>query len=128
VSTSLSFLLGQVNFCKVTFGRKILKSLTPSNGTHLPEGTLIAAPAAMFSFDPDLLEDPETFDRFRWYKKCLEAEGIAAHNTNWATTCARDLVFGHGKHACPVRFLATEEMKIILAFIILQYDFKCPEG
>jgi len=112
----------------VGFNRKILKSLTLSDGTHLPEGTLVAAPAAMFSSDPDFLEDPETFDGFRWYKKSLEAEGIAAHSTNWATTSPRDLVFGHGKHACPGRFLATEEMKIILVFIILRYDFKCPEG
>ena len=110
------------------FNRKVMKSFTFSDGTNLPVGSLIAAPSAMLSSDPDFLEDPETFDGFRWYKKSLEGEGLAAHNTGWATTSASDLGFGHGKHACPGRFLATEEIKIILAFIILQYDFKSPEG
>jgi len=114
--------------CIVSFNRKILKSFTLSDGTHLPQGTLIAAPMAMFSIDPDLLEDPETFDGFRWYKKSLEAEGRATHNAKWTTTSARNLGFGHGKHACPGRFFVAEETKILLTFIILQYDFKYPEG
>ncbi|PUU81492.1 cytochrome P450 [Tuber borchii] len=107
----------------VVDSRKILKSVTLSDGTRLPQGTRVSAPSAMFSSDPDLLEDPETFDGFRWYKKSLEAEGSAVYNTNLATTSTRDLGLGHGKHACPGRFFATEEMKILLIFIILQYDF-----
>jgi len=114
--------------CIVGFSRKILKSFTLSDGTRLKQGTMLSAPIAMFSSDPDLLEDLETFDGFRWYKKSLEAEDRAAHNANWTTTSPRDLGFGHGKHACPGRFFATEEMKILLTFIILQYDIKYPEG
>ena len=68
--------------CTVGFGRKILKSVTLSDGTSLPQGTTVSAPIAMFSSDPDLLEDPKAFDGFRWYKKSLEAEDRAAHNTN----------------------------------------------
>ena len=54
--------------CTVGFGRKILKSFTLSDGTRLKQGTMVSAPIAMFSSDLDLLEDPETFDGFRWYK------------------------------------------------------------
>ena len=114
--------------CEVSFGRKILKSVTLSDGTRLKQGTMVSAPVVMFSSDPDLLEDPETFDGFRWYKKSLEAEGPAAQNSGWTTTSANYLTFGHGKHACPGRFFVTEEMKILLTFIILQYDIKYPEG
>ncbi|PUU81494.1 cytochrome P450 [Tuber borchii] len=117
---------GQLNV--LTFGRKILKNVTLSDGTPLKQGTLVSAPVAMFSSDPDLLEDPETFDGFRWYKESLEAESRAAHNSGWTTTSAHYLTFGHGKHACPGRFFVTEEMKILLTFIILQYDIKYPEG
>ncbi|CAZ83812.1 unnamed protein product [Tuber melanosporum] len=108
-----------------SFNRKVLKSVTLSDGTYLPKGTLITAPTSMFSSDPDFVEDPETFDGFRWYKKSLEAEG---NNNYWATTSSNDLAFGHGKHACPGRFFATERMKTILIFILLQYDIKYPEG
>ena len=89
---------------------------------------MVSALSVMFSSDLDLLEDLEAFDGFRWYKKSLEAEGSLVSNTNLVITSARDLGFGHGKHACPGRFFATEEMKILLIFIILQYDIKCPEG
>jgi len=105
-----------------------MKSLTLSDGTRLPKGTLVTAPAVMFSTDPDFVEDPETFDGFRWYRKSQEAEGMATHNTNWTTTSTNNLMFGHGKHACPGRFFASELLKTLLVFLILQYDFKYPEG
>ena len=102
--------------------------MTLSDGTRLPKGALVAAPSALFSADPDFLEDPEKFDGFRWYRNSLGAEGRVAREANWTTTSSWDLAFGHGKHACPGRFFVSEEMKIILTFIILQYDIKCPEG
>jgi len=105
-----------------------MKTITLSDGTRLPKGAMISAPVAMFSTDPDFVEDPETFDGFRWYKKSLEAEGRATHSTTWTTTSARDLAFGHGRHACPGRFFASDMTKTLLAFIILQYDIKYPEG
>ncbi|PWW79527.1 cytochrome P450 [Tuber magnatum] len=117
-----------LTFREVSFNRKVLKDYTLSDGTYLPKGTLIAAPTLMFSTDPDFIEDPGVFDGFRWYKKSLETERGAGRRHYWATTASNDLTFGHGKHACPGRFFATEEMKIILTFILLQYDIKYPEG
>ena len=105
-----------------------MKSIILSDGTRLPKGVILSAPVRMFSSDPDFVEDPETFDGFRWYKKSLEAEGHATHNANWTTTSSNNLIFGHGKHACPGRFFAGEVLKTLLTFIILQYDFKYPEG
>ncbi|CUS09025.1 unnamed protein product [Tuber aestivum] len=113
-----------------SFNRKVMKNYTLSDGTYLPKGTLVTAPYSMFSVDPDFIEDPEVFDGFRWYKKSLGTEGGGGPGRiqYWATTSPKDLNWGHGKHACPGRFFATEEMKILLAFIILQYDIKYPEG
>lgn len=40
-------------------------------------------------------------------------------------TAAPDhLVFGYGRHACPGRFFALAEIKLILAHMILTYDIK----
>ena len=94
-----------------------MKTLTLSGGTRLPKGTMISAPIAMFSTDSDFVEDPETFDGFRWYKKSLEAEGRATQTT-WTTISARDLAFGHGRHACPGRFFASDMTMTLLSFFL----------
>lgn len=36
--------------------------------------------------------------------------------------------FGYGRHSCPGRFFAANEIKLILARILLEYDLKMPEG
>ncbi|KAG0136196.1 cytochrome P450 [Tuber indicum] len=112
----------------LSFNRMAMKNVTLSDGTYLPKGTLVAAPSLMFSSDPDFVEDPETFDGFRWYKKTLEAKDGAPMSNGSATTSSNNLVFGHGKHACPGRYFAVEEIKTILTFILLQYDIKYPDG
>ena len=42
------------------------------------------------------------------------------------------LAFGHGRHACPGRFFAVHELKLLMAYIVLNYDVeflpKRPEG
>ena len=35
-------------------------------------------------------------------------------------------MFGYGRHACPGRFFATNEIKMIVAKMILDYDIKMP--
>ena len=37
-------------------------------------------------------------------------------------------MFGHGKYACPGRFFASLEVKIVLAHIIRWYDLKLVDG
>ncbi|KAL7269164.1 hypothetical protein RUND412_008185 [Rhizina undulata] len=38
------------------------------------------------------------------------------------------LAFGHGKHPCPGRFFAVNELKLLMSYIILNYDFKVQSG
>lgn len=44
------------------------------------------------------------------------------------TTSSDHLAFGHGQHACPGRFFAANEVKIVLAIILTKYEFELPEG
>ncbi|CAZ84119.1 unnamed protein product [Tuber melanosporum] len=110
------------------FNRMIMKNMTLSDGTYLPKGTLVAAPAAIFSSDPGFVEDPEVFDGFRWYKKSLGVADRAVDNNNASNTSPTNLIFSYGRHACPGRYFVVEVMKIMLAFMLLQYDIKYPEG
>ncbi|KAI0157254.1 cytochrome P450 [Xylariaceae sp. FL1272] len=36
--------------------------------------------------------------------------------------------FGLGKHACPGRFFASQEIKLILSYLLLKYEIRLPEG
>ncbi len=36
--------------------------------------------------------------------------------------------FGHGQQACPGRFFAASEIKIVFVYLLLSYDWKLPDG
>lgn len=36
--------------------------------------------------------------------------------------------FGYGRHACPGRFFAANQIKHMLAHILLEYDIRMPGG
>jgi cytochrome P450 len=44
------------------------------------------------------------------------------------TVTKENMGFGYGRHACPGRFFAATEIKLIVARILLDYDLKLPEG
>ncbi|KAL9597715.1 MAG: hypothetical protein Q9219_004972 [cf. Caloplaca sp. 3 TL-2023] len=70
--------------------------------------------------------EPMKFDGFRYYRE--RQKPGEEHRHQFATTDGNNLHFGHGKYACPGRFFASNEIKLILATIILKYDMRFPEG
>jgi cytochrome P450 len=44
------------------------------------------------------------------------------------TTTASHMGFGHGQHACPGRFFASNEIKVALCHLLLKYDFALVDG
>lgn len=110
----------------VTFFRKVGEPVTLSDGTYLPSGTMTGAALRSMLHDPTLIENPEVFDGFRWYKMRQQPDQFNSHQ--FVSTSASSLLFGHGNHACPGRFFALNEIQIILVYFLLRYDFKYPEG
>jgi cytochrome P450 len=69
-----------------------------------------------------------TFDGFR-SSKLREGGSATDHARNqFVTTNETNLAFGYSRHACPGRFFATNEIKLVLTRLILEYDIKMPEG
>lgn len=87
---------------------------------------MMAAPARAMYDDPKLLENPEVFDGFRWSKLREQADQFNSHQ--FVSTSSSSLLFGHGNHACPGRFFAANEIQIMMVSLLLQYEFKYPEG
>ena len=103
-----------------------MEPLTLSDGTYLPKGTFVAMAAASILLDPDVVPNPEKFDAFRNYRERLKPGESTRHQ--YAMVDKDHLHFGHGRHACPGRALAVNELKLILGSFLLNYDLKYPEG
>ncbi|KAJ3562950.1 hypothetical protein NP233_g9256 [Leucocoprinus birnbaumii] len=96
-----------------------------SNGITLPYGTSLSVISDAVHNDPSFYDDPETFDGYRFHNlrranpDSKEEEhskyGFSAATPNW-------LFWGVGRHACPGRFFAAHEIKVLLAYILLNHD------
>ncbi|KAK7442539.1 hypothetical protein VKT23_016137 [Stygiomarasmius scandens] len=106
--------------------RKVLKDFTFSDGTTLPTGARVAVPAFNLHRDENNYEDPLQFKPFRFYDlRSGEGESIK-HQMITPTT--EYFFFGAGKHACPGRFFAVNELKTLLAHTLLTYDVQFEDG
>lgn len=113
-----------------------MQQIELKDGTILPRGTQIAFASAAIAMDPAVYPAPEEFDGLRNFHKRLrdtEQPNIAnpvtlsIHNKHAMSFPDSDrLVFGHGRQACPGRFFAVNEMKMILARFLIGYEFKFP--
>ncbi|KAH9923131.1 cytochrome P450 [Epithele typhae] len=107
--------------------RFALKDITLADGTFIPKGTNLAASSFGTHFDDGILPGAASFDPFRW-ARMREASEAEATKHQFVNTSPEYLPFGHGRHACPGRFFASNELKVLIAYIILNYDFKLAAG
>ncbi|KAI9464594.1 cytochrome P450 [Lactarius psammicola] len=111
----------------LSLGRIALRPFTFSNGITVPAGTLIAVPTAAVHTDGEIYPNPEEFDGFR-FAKLRERDGVAVPGHQATSVSAEYLTFGYGRHVCPGRFFAANEVKALLAYIVVTYDIKFEEG
>ncbi|KAH9825743.1 Cytochrome-P450 monooxygenase [Teratosphaeria destructans] len=102
--------------------RAVVSDFTFSNGTTVPKGTYVLAPMHAMYLDDELYPDASTFDAFRWSR--LREQPGNANRFRFVSTNPRHINFGHGKDACPGRFFAAQEIKLLLAHILLRYEVK----
>ncbi|TGO37219.1 hypothetical protein BHYA_0102g00030 [Botrytis hyacinthi] len=106
-----------------------------STGETIPTGTRVSFDAYTINMsgpnvswlphDPSnilAIDPPETFSPFRW-STLREAPGNES-KYQLVTTNKESMNFGHGNHACPGRFFAAAEIKVILVEILKNWDFR----
>ncbi|RYP59543.1 hypothetical protein DL769_008485 [Monosporascus sp. CRB-8-3] len=112
---------------------------------NIPKGTLLGIPVQAIHYDESLYPDSKTFNPFRFTqsgavrdiidasadnsKAVSGSAGETTRNTHVkekssATIDDGFLSFGFGKHACPGRFFALNELKMFVANMVLNYDIE----
>jgi len=104
------------------------RPFTFSNGVTVPAGTLLAAPACAIHMDEEIYPNPEQLDGCRFLKTHDINGDVATTGFSSVSTSPNHLTFGLGRHACPGRFFAVNEVRLLLAHIIITYDVKLEEG
>jgi cytochrome P450 len=110
----------------VSMSRKVESDTVLSDGTLLPKGCLIACDSWSATRDPNLWDEPEKFDGFR-FEKLRTLTGNEG-KYQFVTSSPQNMPFGHGAHSCPGRFFVANEIKILMAYIVRHYDIKLKEG
>ncbi|EJT96544.1 cytochrome P450 [Dacryopinax primogenitus] len=109
-----------------SLNRHVMRPTLLSDGILLPAGASLVADAWGVHHDPELYPEPDTLDPWRFSRKIEQGDSVV-HNAFW-TSSTDYLVWGHGAHACAGRFFATSVLKAVMAYILLTYDFKLPDG
>ncbi|KAF9875426.1 cytochrome P450 [Colletotrichum karsti] len=105
--------------------RITVDDVTLSDGTFIPKGTSVCVSSHAL-YDPEVYENPEKWDGYRFLR--LRQQPGKENVAQLVSTGPEHLGFGHGKHACPGRFFAANEIKIALVHILLQYEWRLPAG
>ena len=100
-----------------------MSDVTLTDGTFLPKGAFVTATAFATHQDSANYADPTEFKPFRYSDMRSQDSGEALKH-QMTNTSADYLAFGHGRHACPGRFFAVNELKAMMAYVVMNYDVK----
>jgi cytochrome P450 len=110
----------------VTFNRQLAVPVTLSNGVVLPKNTYISMTHYMTNKDPSIYPSPQTFDPLRFYHLRQNPGDEPKHQ--FASLSAENPSWGVGKFACPGRFWASAQIKLVLMVLLKEFDIGFPEG
>ncbi|KAL6915486.1 hypothetical protein FSST1_006981 [Fusarium sambucinum] len=111
----------------ITFERITHAPFTLSSGFIIPAGTTIGIPTQAVTMDPWLCPNPEKFDAFR-FSDLRATQPELDGRLQYVASNASSMSFGYGRHACPGRFFAAQEIKAIMSYILREYDMRFSEG
>jgi cytochrome P450 len=118
--------------------------ITTPEGVYCPYGSSVGIAVLGIHNDNAIYPEAAQFHPFRY----VDAREAVTANTETGKLGTEDMIkkanyalvstsadfqpFGHGRHACPGRFFAANELKLLLAYMVLNYDIemlaKRPEG
>ncbi|KAI5364932.1 Putative cytochrome P450 [Septoria linicola] len=122
----------------ITCKRKVLQDFRLHDGSVLPRGSHIAFTSDAVNRDPEIYPSPNDFDGLRFYRlRTASVDGADASDLSTSAnetkyqfvTATQDYQnWGAGRSACPGRFFASNEIKLMLSYLLQNYEFKWKGG
>lgn len=132
--------------------RVVKKDFQFKNGLRIPKGTVLLTPNAAMLFDDEFVQKPLEFDGLRFYDLANTSE--TPEIFRYTSTNPHYLQFGDGRHVwqvnslilhprtyqvyrhflmlpflfSPGRFFAADELRLILAYLLLNFEIKIQGG
>nr|UGT01462.1 P450 monooxygenase [Claviceps purpurea] len=103
-----------------SLARVALKEFTFSNGLHIPKGSVIFTPNSPIFEDERFYPKAKTFDGFRFSR--MRGDPKLKSSCDLTATNEQSMHFGTGRHACPGRFMVSDEVKLAVIFILQNFD------
>ncbi|EFE45128.1 hypothetical protein TRV_00066 [Trichophyton verrucosum HKI 0517] len=107
------------------------EGFTTTSGVHLAYGNFCAVHNLGVVHDPDVYEQPDIFKPFRFVglRRDINSDDpnqdhVDRARLTFAATGSDYLAFGNGRQACPGRFFAASELKLMLAYALVYYDLE----
>ncbi|KAK3294579.1 cytochrome P450 [Chaetomium fimeti] len=113
----------RLNSGSVVLERIALKDTTLPDGRVIPRGSHIMVDSTDL-WNPAVYPDPDQFDGRRFLRKRQEGDTAS----QFVQSSPNYNVFGGGRHICPGRFFASNELKLALAHILCKYDIRLAKG
>ncbi|KAF2462876.1 cytochrome P450 [Lindgomyces ingoldianus] len=114
----------------LSFNRKVQRTIKLHDGTTLHPGTFISTPAYWGAMDPAIFPNADEFQPWRWFELRSQAERENKNTVPYlaSSISLENLFWGYGRNACPGRFMAAAEIKLLVAWMLHHFDITFPEG
>ncbi|KAI0003125.1 cytochrome P450 [Xylariaceae sp. FL0662B] len=120
-------------FASVAMARTVVdpKGISIEHGKSsvlVPQGTILASPMESIHCDEAIYPEARHFNPFRFVS--IEQDDSKSDGQRYVTTKPTATPddhffgFGTGKNPCPGRFLAVHEIKLIVAYLLTNYDIE----
>ncbi|GME62479.1 Cytochrome P450 [Neofusicoccum parvum] len=105
----------------LAMNRRVEEAMTLSDGTHLPKGACLGIPTLAMKSTEKWGPDAEEFVGDRFLR--LRQQPGSGNRWQFISTSADHMGFGYGRQACPGRFFASNQIKIAIVHLLLNYDW-----